>query len=173
MLIRNLLSNLRAKFLRPGGNLAAVSAAPMPAQPRIEEQAPVPTESRSAVAILDRNPDLTAAELAEKAGVTLSYARSLVRRRQAKRSIALTRAISPDTGLQSLQSQVRELARRVEMTDGRALSSASAPVSYRTQVLDRSAAGVAIEVIAEELGIATGEAEFILKIDRMKKSSKN
>jgi hypothetical protein len=40
-------------------------------------------------------------------------------------------------------------------------------------VLDRSAAGVPVNLISEELGIPAGEAEFILKMDRLKKSLKN
>jgi hypothetical protein len=104
----------------------------------------------SAVEILQNEPNLTPAELARRAGVTLSYARSLVRRRQ-------NRAAAP---------VVWPIAPRIPVA-------AQVTTSGRTQVIERSAAGVGIPAISEELGVPKGEVEFILKVDRLKKSFKN
>ncbi len=91
-----------------------------------------------------------------------------------KRSPAVVRPVVGDTSVAVLQTQVRELARRVEQAESREFRT-SAPLSggRRALVLDRSAAGVTVNLISEELGIPVGEAEFILKMDRLKKSLKN
>jgi hypothetical protein len=79
-----------------------------------------------------------------------------------------------DSSVAVLQTEVRELARRVEQAESREIRT-SAPLSggRRALVLDRSATGVPVNLISEELGIPAGEAEFILKMDRLKKSLKN
>jgi hypothetical protein len=117
--------------------------------PAPEVKAP-PVRPISAVEILQNEPNLTPAELAQRAGVTLSYARSLVRRRQ-------NRAAAP---------VVWPIAPRIPVT-------AQVSASSRTQVIERSAAGAGIPMISEELGVPKGEVEFILKVDRLKKSFKN
>jgi hypothetical protein len=106
-----------------------------------------PIRAMSAVEILQNEPNLTPAELAERAGVTLSYARSLVRRRQNRASAPVVWPVAPRTAQTALSS--------------------------RTQVLDRSASGAAVDAISEDLGIPEGEVEFILKVDRIKKTLKN
>jgi DNA-directed RNA polymerase specialized sigma24 family protein len=135
---------------------------------------PEPIAPLSAVAILDREPGLTPAELAARAGVTLSYARSLVRRRNAKRTPAIVRPVEADASVAVLQTQVRELVRRVEQAETRGVR-ATVPLTgvCRSQVIERSAAGVPVNAISEELGIPVGEAEFILKMDRLRKSLNN
>jgi hypothetical protein len=126
-----------------------------------------PERPQSAVAILRNEPNLQAAELAARAGVTLSYARSLIRRQQAKPFANSLRPMFPDSGVAVLQSQVRELARRVEHTVEHT------DVSRRAQVLERNSAGAASTAIAEQLCLPQGEIDFILKIERIKKSLKN
>ena len=79
-MLNNLLLRLRERFApaitapKPQPPVLAVNPEPAP-RPRDVSAAP------SAVEILENEPDLTAAELAKRAGVTLSYARSLIRRR--------------------------------------------------------------------------------------------
>jgi hypothetical protein len=101
----------------------------------------------SAVEILENEPNLTAAELAGRTGVTLSYARSLVRRQQHRSAAPVVWPIAP-----------------------RPVQSAS---SSRAQVLDRVAAGVGVAAISQDVGIPEGEVEFILKVDRLKKTLKD
>jgi hypothetical protein len=96
---------------------------------------------------LQNEPNLTPAELAERAGVTLSYARSLVRRRQNRAAAPVVWPITP----------------RPPQT----------AVCNRTQVLDRTSSGAGVGAISEDLGIPEGEVEFILKVDRLKKTLKN
>jgi hypothetical protein len=179
MRILDLLSSLCTRFLpsqtsvKPAPQVCAAPLTPPQSYPRPQPK-PEPVAPLSAVAILDQEPDLTPAELATRAGVTLSYARSLVRRRNAKRSPAVVRPVAADTGVAVLQTQVRELARRVEQAESRDFRTSTPSLGgRRALVLDRSAAGVPVNLISEELGIPAGEAEFILKMDRLKKSLKN
>jgi hypothetical protein len=125
----------------------------------------------SAVEILQNEPDLTASDLAERAGVSLAYARSLIRRKQSKVIMAVPRQVGSDGSTSVLQGQIRELARRLEDTENRLARVGASPasVSHRSQVLSRGAMGGAVSVIAEELGIPQGEVEFILKVERLKK----
>jgi hypothetical protein len=129
-----------------------------PATPQTLPEAPKPTISvspepaapprpQSAVGILQSEPNLTAAELAERAGVTLSYARSLIRRQSLSAASAARRKAPATTPT------------RVDCT--------------RTRVLDRYAKGINAAAIAEELNIPLGEAEFILKVAKIKKNVKN
>jgi hypothetical protein len=113
MRILDLLSSLCTRFLpsqtsvKPAPQVCAAPLTPPQSYPRPQPK-PEPVAPLSAVAILDQEPDLTPAELATRAGVTLSYARSLVRRRNAKRSPAVVRPVAADTGVAVLQTQVRE-----------------------------------------------------------------
>lgn len=173
MLIRSLIAGLRARFT-PVARTAPPVKLQAPPHPLPPPELPTPL---SAVAILDNDPNLTAAELAKRAGVTLSYARSLVRRRKAKavHAPAVLRPAAAEPNVSVLENQVRELARRVEQTEThvlRAAATAAPKSSCRTQVLDRSAAGLSIDAISGELGIPAGETEFILKMERLKKSVK-
>lgn len=157
-MIRSMLVNwIRSRFAPaiPAAVQPPVAPAPVPppfvpppAMPAPEIKPPV--RSMSAVEILQNEPNLTPAELAQRAGVTLSYARSLVRRRQ-------NRATAP---------VVWPIAPRNPVT-------AQVTASSRTQIIERSAAGAAIPMISDELGVPKGEVEFILKVDRLKKSFKN
>jgi hypothetical protein len=157
-MIRSMLVNwIRSRFAPapPAAVQPPVSPAPVPlpyvpppSMPAAEAKAPV--RPMSAVELLQNEPNLTPAELAQRAGVTLSYARSLVRRRQ-------NRAAAP---------VVWPIAPRNPVT-------AQVSASSRTQVIERVAAGAGIPMISEELGIPKGEVEFILKVDRLKKSFKN
>jgi hypothetical protein len=104
--------------------------------------------------------------------VTLSYARSLIRRRNAKTFTPPARIAAPDGSVALLQSQVRELARRIDHTDD-CMVRPPASLSRRARVLDRQAAGIATTRIAEELAMPMGEVDFILKVDRLKKTFKN
>jgi hypothetical protein len=158
-MIRSMLVNwIRSRFApaTPAAVQPPVPPAPVlpafvppPPMPAPEVKAP-PVRPISAVEILQNEPNLTPAELAQRAGVTLSYARSLVRRRQ-------NRAAAP---------VVWPIAPRIPVT-------AQVSASSRTQVIERSAAGAGIPMISEELGVPKGEVEFILKVDRLKKSFKN
>jgi hypothetical protein len=118
-------------------------------RPALEPKQPV--RPMSAVEILQNEPNLTPAELAERAGVTLSYARSLVRRRQTRTAVPVVWPIAPRIPASSSQTAA----------------------ASRTQVIERTAAGVSITSICEDLGMPKGEAEFILKVDRLKKNLKD
>lgn len=142
---------IRSRFTPP------VQAAVEPPPPPIPSPTPAfeakpSVRPMSAVELLQNEPNLTPAELAERAGVTLSYARSLVRRRQ-------NRAAAP---------VVWPIAPRISAT-----THAPGNNSTRTQVIERTAAGVGVPAICEDLGMPKGEVEFILKVDRLKKSLKN
>ncbi len=157
-MIRSMLVNwIRSRFAPaiPAAVQPPVTPAPVPppfvpppSTPAPEVKPPV--RSMSAVEILQNEPNLTPAELAQRAGVTLSYARSLVRRRQNRAAAPVVWPIAPRN---PVTTQVT--------------------ASSRTQVIERSATGAAIPMISEELGVPKGEVEFILKVDRLKKSFKN
>jgi hypothetical protein len=128
----------------------AVQVVPEPApvlKPAVEPRQPL--RPMSAVELLQNEPNLTPVELAEQAGVTLSYARSLVRRRQNRSATPVVWPITP-----------------------RISGTAQTVTSTRTQVIDRIAAGVNVNSICEDLGMPKGEVEFILKVDRLKKTLK-
>jgi hypothetical protein len=147
MLIARVSSWIRDRFGRVEVERPAEVPLPVPIPVQAAPERP------SAVAILRNEPSLSASDLADRAGVTLSYARSLIRRQRAK---PLTNSLRT-----ALPVQVRELSRR------------PGEASRREQVLDRSAAGLTPDGIAQQLTIPLGEIEFILKVDRLKKSLKN
>ena len=193
MLIERLTSWVRARFAgpeirvvqppapvvkQPQAPVVARAAAP-PVVTRVETKLPAPpVERQSAVDVLRNEPNLDAATLAARAGVTLSYARSLIRRRKAKALVAPSRPVKPAAAasiLQTqalLQNQVNDLARRLENPQ-ESIAKPPALLSRRTQVLDRSAAGLASKRIAEELAMPLGEVDFILKVEQLKKSLNN
>jgi hypothetical protein len=119
--------------------------------PRLAPEPKQATRPMSAVELLQNEPNLTPAELAERAGVTLSYARSLVRRRQTRTAVPVVWPIAPRIPVSSSQTAT----------------------ANRTQVIERTAAGVSVMSICEDLGMPKGEAEFILKVDRLKKNLKD
>jgi hypothetical protein len=138
-----LLNWVRARFFP-----VSTPTPPEPPKPTISvNPEPIaPPRPLSAVAILQSEPNLGAAELAERAGVTLSYARSLIRRR----SLSVASSSRP---------KAAATPTRVDCN--------------RTRVLDRFAKGIHASAIAKELGIPLGEAEFILKVAKIKKNVKN
>jgi hypothetical protein len=146
MLRHKLFHWIRARFA-PAAEAAVPEAQPLP---RPVAEAKLPARPISAVELLQNEPNLTPAELAARAGVTLSYARSLVRRRQ-------NRAAAP---------VVWPIAQRP-------VGAAQVAASNRTQVIDRTAAGSTVNSICEDLAMPQGEVEFILKVDRLKKTLKN
>jgi len=162
----------------PAPAVARPAEPPVVARVETKPQA-APGERQSAVEILRNEPNLDAATLAARAGVTLSYARSLIRRRKAKPLVATTRPVRTAPAAASfmqtqalLQTQVADLARRLD-NPGESIAKPPALLSRRTQVLDRSAAGIGAKRISEELAMPMGEVDFILKVDQLKKSLKN
>ena len=146
MLRQKLFHWIRAHFAP-----TAEAAVPEP-QPFLRPAAEpkLPARPISAVELLQNEPNLTPAELAARAGVTLSYARSLVRRRQNRAAAPVVWPVAPRT-----------------------VGGAQVAASNRTQVIDRVAAGATVNSICEDLAMPQGEVEFILKVDRLKKSLKN
>jgi hypothetical protein len=106
----------------------------------------------SAVDILRNEPNLTAAELAERAGVTLQYANGLVRRKR-------PRAATPPP--ESPSTPARPFLAAFEKSDDR----------VRTQILDASNSGSSVLQIAEQLRLVPGEVEFALKVARLVKKA--
>ena len=101
----------------------------------------------SAVELLRQDPELTAAELAQRAGVTISYASMLVRRRK-PRPVGVTTVRpfgSPAAALQEAQA--------------------------RDRIQQAAASGLSVDRIAEQLRIVPGEVEFVLKIARLSKKN--
>ncbi|HYI96078.1 MAG TPA: hypothetical protein VEX68_21220 [Bryobacteraceae bacterium] len=194
MLIERLTSWVRARFAGPEVRAVEQSApvvkqapataeapfAEPPVVTRVETKPPAaPERPQSAVELLRNEPNLDAATLAARAGVTLSYARSLIRRRKAKALLAPARPVRPAPAAASfmqtqalLQTQVADLARRLD-NPGESIAKPPALLSRRTQVLDRSAAGIGAKRISEELAMPMGEVDFILKVEQLKKSLKN
>jgi hypothetical protein len=172
-------------LLIPRNSVPAISApaavvpvqtpAPPPAARPLQESRPRPS---SAVELLQYEPDITAEDLAARSGVTLSYARGLVRKRrntpppkaQQRRPAAAAKAAP-------LEKQVRDLALRLDSTEGRMLRTTAPPAATcrRTDVLERSSSGMAASAIAEELAIPQGEVEFMVKVARLahKRAKKN
>jgi hypothetical protein len=106
----------------------------------------VATMRISAVDILRNEPDLSAAELAGRAGVTLSYASMLVRRRKPRRLAV---------------AAVRHFDAQPPVVEAHA----------REQIQQAAAAGRSTEQIANQLRISPGEVEFALKIARLTKKT--
>src|SRR4051794_36405718 len=151
MIKRMFVNWIRSRFTPPVQVAVEPPPAPPIPSPIPAPEAKPPVRPMSAVELLQNEPNLTPTELAERAGVTLSYARSLVRRRQNRAAAPVVWPIAPRT------------------------SAAIAPgsASTRTQVIERTAAGVGVPAICADLGMPKGEVEFILKVDRLKKSLKN
>ena len=155
---------------------------PTPAQQPKAPVAPAapPARPLSAVEILQIEPGISPAELASRAGVTLSYARSLVRRRNKTAPAPAKAAVPPPSReVSSLKGQVKDLAKRLHETEGRLgqlntpePAVRAEPVCRRTEVLDRSKAGASAAQIAEVMQIPQGEVEFILKVARIGSTSK-
>ena len=141
---------IRSRFTPPVQVVVEPPPPPIPS-PMPAPEAKPSVRPMSAVELLQNEPNLTPAELAERAGVTLSYARSLVRRRQNRAAAPVVWPIAPRTSA--------TIAPRSDST--------------RTLVIERTAAGVGVPAICEDLGMPKGEVEFILKVDRLKKSLKN
>lgn len=173
MILTKLSTWIRERFVRVETKAQPAVSLPMPSVSFVKPPEPVreAERPRSAVAILRDEPNLRPEELAARAGVTLSYARSLIRRQQAKPLTASIRPAIVDGNVARLQGQVRELNRRLQQTETRLQPPTGQ--ARRTEVLDRSAAGIGGVAIAEELAVAEGEVDFILKIERLKKSLKN
>lgn len=155
---------------KPAAHKPAVKAmAPKPPVARVAPVAPpaaisAAVKRSSAVEVLQQFPNLSPEELARRAGVTLSYARNLVRRRQEKTVSPMVRSLPFEGAIPVLQGQMHELPRRIE-----------APRAYASQaaVLERGAAGVPVRAMAEEFSMPEGEVEFILKMGRMKNNIKH
>jgi hypothetical protein len=149
-----------------------------------------------AIALLVSNPGLTSLELADGAGVSRGYARTLlnkakasvkasVKERQpipkvAKPSIVRENVrekrdhVKKDLG-PDMRDAVDELRRSLQETQAELHDLAAAPVVPRTsvnlnkraKVLHMQQKGRPVQEIAKEMGMNVGEVEFILKVDRL------
>ena len=99
----------------------------------------------TAVDLLRNEPDISAAELSQRAGVTLSYASVLVRRNRPKPV-----AVAP----------VKRVTKQLHLEEDEPW----------TQIENATASGMTSSQIAEHFSITTGEVEFALKIARLKKN---
>jgi hypothetical protein len=100
----------------------------------------------SAVEMLRNEPHLSAAELAQRAGVKISYAKGLVRRQRS--------GPAPVAAMRPIADPVE----RVEVRD-------------RAQIMNASTGGLNIGQIADQFGLMPGEVEFALKIGRLAKKA--
>lgn len=170
---------------------AAPAATPEPeAIPAIETARPGRPVSPSMSATLElvaKNPTISAAELSRKLSVSPSYARTLLRRARAK--AAINEDSSPRTQSSAqirlalpavaetphLGSVVNELANRLghaedtieHLRRARPQTRASWDLNSRAEVIRRSLGGEPREKIASDLGVPSGEIDFILKIHRI------
>lgn len=113
---------------RPGTLNSSTAA---PSQPRI-----------SAVELLRSQPHLSAAELAERAGVKLAYASTLIRRHRPRHV-----AVAPLLVINAPADTPSDHARIIEAASG----------------------GATVVEIARQMGLVPGEVEFALKIARLTK----
>ena len=148
MQLTSLFQSLRRHFIPASvvTNVETCPAAPTPQ--RISLPATAAAPRMSAVEILRNEPNLTAGELAERAGVTLSYANSLVRRRKSKpMAVAAVRSFNGAENSVLVEAHARE------------------------QIEQAAASGLTVEQIAEQFRIVSGEVEFALKIARLAKKA--
>jgi hypothetical protein len=128
------------------------------------------------VEFLSTRPDLTAAELAPAVGVSVSYARTLLRRAR-ERSTEPTPHLAPvpaavpmsspdrfDDIIHRLSSAERDIH---ELRSRRAGPKGRLDISRRAEVIRRNLAGETSGQIAAALGLPEGEVRFILKIQRL------
>lgn len=166
--------------LAPQAPVAIVPQAPAPSvplPPRVvmppapRPAAPPPPKFNSAVELLQQQPYLTAAELVQRAGITMSYARRLIRQQQLKAAASAHRAPkaeAPANLAAAGPAPVRKWTRPAQEIPVQPML-----LSPRTQVLERSASGVALKTIAEDLKLPQDEVDFIAKIGRIKNTLKN
>jgi hypothetical protein len=146
MALANLFQAVRQYFSGPV-LMRAVSSFPAESLPPVAPVPVPPAQQRmTAVDILRNEPHLTAAELAQRAGVTMSYANMLVRRKRA-RPVALQPA---------RPGAVPVPAERVGTVT-------------HAQIYDAAVSGRNVDEIAEQFCVAAGEVEFALKIARLSK----
>jgi DNA-directed RNA polymerase specialized sigma24 family protein len=131
----------------------------------------------TALASLERKPDMTPAELAALLSVSRDYARTLLRRARTKLEVAPpapipVRAPAPVVA-KAPQSPNKKKTRRPEVAPQDTLvtfpSAPLQPVSAnrRSQVLRLAEHGESPKDVASAVGMPVGEVEFILKVDRM------
>lgn len=175
---------IRERFTPVPAPLAIVPQAPAPSaplpprvvmppapRPAAPPPTPAPPKFNSAVELLQQQPHLTAAELVQRAGITMSYARRLIRQQQLKAAANAHRAPKAEvpTNLAAAgPAPVRKWTRPAQEIPVQPML-----LSPRTQVLERSASGVALKTIAEDLKLPQDEVDFIAKIGRIKNTLKN
>ena len=175
MLIR--LAKAIWNALRPEAAMAAAPPVRTAAQRRTAVVAPGERRNSPAMArtlvLLAANPSLTASEVAQKAKVSPSYARTLLRRARAHATEAGTaQGTEITTMLQDLQQRLTSTEE--DLAAVRAMpvhARASLNLNRRAEVLRLLEGGLAPQSVAERLGIPEGEVDFIRKVDGMLASS--
>jgi hypothetical protein len=169
----------------PGGPVIA----PQPASPNSQSATPLPAavtggtrRGRPMSAALLRTvecltvrPDVTAAELAPSLGVSVSYARTLLRRARERSSSDPSPVLAPPPVAGSGPNCMDEIVHRLvsaereidELRSRRAGPKGRWDISCRAEVIRRGLAGETPGQIAAALGIPGGQVRFILKIQRL------
>ncbi|MDZ4796838.1 MAG: hypothetical protein SGI92_01645 [Bryobacteraceae bacterium] len=128
------------------------------------------------VEVLVSRPDVTAAEVAPELGISVSYARTLLRRARGSspspatevRNTGLFQARTPDTSVAEIMSRLTSAERELlEIRSRRIGPKGRWDISCRAEVIRRSLAGETSGQIASALGVPEGEVRFILKIQRL------
>jgi hypothetical protein len=136
---------------------------------------PVSASLEKAVELVARNPQTTPAELAQKLSVSRDYGRTLLRRARARieqDGRAAAAAIQPvkkrPTAVPALPASATEPKSEPESFPSLSIPfPRSINLNRRVQVLRLAAQGQTMQSIAMEVGIPTGEVEFVLKMDRL------
>ena len=154
----------------PVPELQPVAAPPPPVSPATALARMSPAVTRAAELLAVR-PRITPAELASELRISVSYARSLMRR-------ARLQPPSPPpepTCLSDLDGTLQDLQQRLASAERDLAAVRALPVhgraalnlNRRAEVLRLLGGGLAPESVAERLAIPQGEVEFIRKVDRI------
>jgi hypothetical protein len=168
------------------------SPLPSPA-PQRRPGRPLSPAMTGAMTLLAKNPDMTAADLAEALEVSKSYAHKILRRvrerAEAEKAAARARTpakrmppvtaqrakepVKPAPAPARVQAQLPVTAPQVIQTEREPAQAALFPsqrsmnLNRRARVLKLHGEGKDPHSIASELGVAPGEVEFILKIQNI------
>ena len=132
---------------------------------------------KAALALLAEDPDINTADAAAKLDITRDYARTLLRRARNRVAHPAAPEIQPSRSEQDadLRALIQQLSSRLceaeRLLDSLRFVPPASRTGWgsnrRTQVLQLAAAGKDPAAISSELGLPSGEVEFIIKVDRL------
>lgn len=152
----------------PAAIPVAVVAPSQPARPG----RPVSTTLLKAVEAVAAHPNITAPELASLLSISPSYGRTLLRRARARQTTpAIQQRLqepNPSVTLTDLNERLTAAEKALAVVRSMpAHARTSLNLNRRAEVLRLLNRGLSSESVAEQLGIAPGEVDFIRKVDRM------